>query len=142
METLSEGFPMYLLSKHKDKDGNRMALTAGTEDLYAPRSTGVHNVHLALWGGKENPNLEQQWVWNTENSSLVNVRNNGALFEGFNKNMIVYKWKGLPNQRFKYNIGTKRIENLFTGRAMDVKKDIIKAGQEILTNEPDLTSGQ
>lgn len=56
--------------------------------------------------------------------------------------MIVYKWKGLHNQRFKYNIGTKRLENAYSGRAMDVKKDVIEAGSNILTEEPDLTTGQ
>lgn len=125
METLSAGFPMYLLSHHKDSEGNRMTLTSSYEDQYAPRSTGVHNVHLEVWKGKENPALNQQWVWNADDTSLVNVGTGSALFEGFNKNIIVYKWKGLANQRFKYNVATKRIENRMTGFALDVKNDII-----------------
>lgn len=142
METLSAGFPMYLLSHHKDKDGNRMTLECEYVDQYAPRKTGVHNVHLAIWKGKENPSLNQQWVWNAEDTSLVNVGTGSALFEGFNKNVIVYKWKGLANQRFKYNVATKRIENRFTGNALDVKADVIIAGQNIVSEEPDLTDGQ
>lgn len=55
METLSAGFPMYLLSKHVDSNGNKIALSCDTVDLYAPRTTGVHNVHLAVWSGKEKP---------------------------------------------------------------------------------------
>ena len=112
------------------------------EDLYAPRSTGVHNVHLDICASKDKPDKRQQWVWNQEDSSLINVANNGALFEGFNQNVIVYKWKGLHNQRWKYNIGTKRFENKFTGRAMDVFKDVIAVGSNILTNDADLTTGQ
>lgn len=65
-----------------------------------------------------------------------------ALFEGFNKNVIVYTWKSLHNQRFKYNIGTKKLENVFTGNAVDVKADVIENGQNIDTEEPNHTVGQ
>lgn len=44
------------------------------------------------------------------------------MFEGFNLNIIAYKIKGLPNQRFKYNMGTQRIENRMSGRAIDTDK--------------------
>jgi len=37
--------------------------------------------------------------------------------------MIVYNWKGLHNQRFKYNIESQKITNRFTGNAMDVYGD-------------------
>jgi hypothetical protein len=109
MESLSEGFPFYMISAKTDSDGNRMAITADPADQYAPRTTGVHNVYLTKWAGKEHSNLKQQWVYNSEEASLKSVGlPGGALFEGFNKNMIVYNWKGLHNQRFHYNIGTKR----------------------------------
>ena len=65
-----------------------------------------------------------------------------TLFEGFNKNIITYKWRGLHNQRFKYDIGTERFENAFTGNALDVVKDKIVAGQNLITKEPDYTIGQ
>jgi hypothetical protein len=52
LETLSEGYPFYLLSGQHDTDGNPMALTVSPDDLYAPRVTGVHNVFLEKWGGK------------------------------------------------------------------------------------------
>lgn len=55
LETLSEGFPFYILSNKMDADGDRLAITADTGDLYAPRKTGVHNVHLAKFAGKEHP---------------------------------------------------------------------------------------
>jgi len=109
MESLVEGFPFYILSAKTDSDGNRMAITADPADQYAPRTTGVHNVYLTKWAGKEHSNLKQQWVYNSEESSLKSVGlPGGALFEGFNKNMIVYNWKGLHNQRFHYNMATKR----------------------------------
>ena len=109
LESLVEGYPFYMLTDKKDEDGNQMAITVDPLDQYAPRTTGVHNVYLSKFLGKEHPNLKQQWVWNTEEASLKSVGiPGGALFEGFNKNMIVYNWKGLANQRFHYNIATKR----------------------------------
>jgi len=120
-----------------------MAVTVCKDDKYAPKVTGVHNVHLSLWSGKTKPDLDQQWIWNTEEKNIVSVGMPGkALFEGFNKNIIAYTYRGLPNQRFKYDIGTKRFENTFTGYAVDVKADVIKPEQNILANEPDTTKGQ
>ena len=43
-----------------------MALSVDTVDLYAPRDTGVHNVQLHTWKGRENPDKKQQWIWNAE----------------------------------------------------------------------------
>jgi len=143
LETLSEGYPFYLISNKKDKDGNKLAITLNTTEIYYPRVYNIFNVYLDKFEGKEHPNTLQQWVWNTEEGSLKNVHNpKAALFEGFNQNMIAYNWKGFHNQRFKYNLGTKRIENVFTGRAMDIKGDKIVAGVNILTDEPDSGDGQ
>jgi len=64
----------------------------------------------------------QQWLWNEEEGYISSVGLIGnSLFEGFNLNIIAYKNRGLPNQRFKYNLGTKRIENRMTGRAIDTE---------------------
>jgi len=126
MESLVDGYAFYILSNKTDKDGNKMALTADPADQYAPRTTGVHNVYLSKWAGKEHVNPKQQWKWNNEESSMKSVGlPGGALFEGFNKNMIVYTWRGLANQRFHYNILTKKFTNRFTGNAMDVFGDRI-----------------
>ena len=66
MEPLIEGYPFYVLSSNPDYDGYRMALTVDPKDQYAPRTTGVHNVYLQKWSGKDTPNLKQQWMWNEE----------------------------------------------------------------------------
>jgi len=106
-ESLISGFPFYLKSNKTDADGNTLVITADPTDQYAPRTTGVHNVYLSAFAGKEKPNLMQQWIWNAEEQSLRSIGlPAGALFEGFNQNMIVYNWRGLHNQRFKYNIVT------------------------------------
>lgn len=143
MESLVEGFAFYILSNKTDKDGNKMALTADPMDQYAPRTTGVHNVYLSKWAGKEHPNLKQQWKWNSDETSMKSVGlPGGALFEGFNKNMIVYTWRGLANQRFHYNISNHKFTNRFTGNAMDVFGDKIIELENINTNEPDNSEGQ
>tara|TARA_B110000914_G_C15290774_1_gene366527 strand:+ start:232 stop:552 length:321 start_codon:yes stop_codon:yes gene_type:complete len=101
-----------------------MAVTVSPLDQYAPRVTGVHNVFLQKFEGKVKPNVYQQWIWNSEEQSLKSVgQKGGALFEGYNRNVIVYNWRGLHNQRFRYNIGTKKMTNRFTGNAMDVFGD-------------------
>lgn len=142
METLSPGFPLYLISGTNDGDGNQMAMTVDTVDKYAPRVTGVHNVSLKKWSGRDKPDTNQQWVWSEEDHTFTSVGVPGnALFEGFNKNIITYKYKGLPNQRFKYNLGTKKLENKFTGYAIDIAADVVKADQNISSNEPDSTIG-
>jgi len=42
----------------------------------------------------------------------------------------------MPNQKFKFNIGTSRLENAMTGRAVDTSKSIIEIGQNVVTGEP------
>ena len=37
LETLTAGFPLYLLSGTTDSDGNQMAMTVDPADKYAPR---------------------------------------------------------------------------------------------------------
>jgi len=42
--------------------------------------------------------------------------------------MIVFNWRGLHNQRFRYNIGFKSMQNRFTGNAMHVDGATVKYG--------------
>ena len=126
IESLVSGYPFYIKSNKVDADGDVLVITADPADQYAPRSTGVHNVYLDKFSGKTKPNKMQQWIWNAEEQSLKSVGiPAGALFEGFNQNMIVYNWRGLHNQRFRYNIATKKMTNAFTGNAMDIFMDKI-----------------
>jgi hypothetical protein len=120
-----------------------MAMTMDTEDKYAPRTTGVHNVKVSKWAGRMSPKKNQQWIWNAEDKTITNVGvPERALFEGFNRNIIGYKYVGVPNQRWRYSIGTFRLENKFTGFAIDVAGDAATEGQNVDTSEPDQTNGQ
>lgn len=132
LEDLSPGYPFYFLSTGNNKAGDQMALTVDEADKYAPRTTGVHNVYLSKWAGRETPNLKQQWIWNLENQSFCSVGVAGlCMFEGFNKNVISYKWVGVPNQRWGYNLGTKRIANAFTGFAVEYYGETIAEGDNV-----------
>lgn len=71
-------------------------------DKYRPRKTGVYNVHLAsLMADKPLKDPErklQLWYYNAKRRALLNWRYpSKGLFEGFNKNLIVFKYKGLKN---------------------------------------------
>lgn len=48
----------------------------------------------------------------------------------------------MPNQKFKYNIGTKRLDNAFTGFSVEFKGEIIKDGDNVVTEEPNMTNAQ
>jgi len=72
-ESLKEKEPFYLLAKNTDVKGNTMALTLNATDLYAPKVTGVHNVNLEVWSGTEKPNLNQQFLYNSEEDSIRSV---------------------------------------------------------------------
>lgn len=57
LENLTEGYPFYILTHGKrNSDGHQMAIEVDPRDMYAPKVTGVHNVVLKPWDGKEKPN--------------------------------------------------------------------------------------
>jgi len=49
------------------------------------------------------------------------ARKDGVLFEGFNKNLIVYNYKNMDNQKFKYSDVLKKWENVSTGHVLDLE---------------------
>ena len=71
-----------------------LALSSNIFDKYQPRNTGVFDVVIQPWSGPMSTEIDQQWWWNEEEHtvhSLSHADNDGVLFEGFNKNVIVYK---------------------------------------------------
>lgn len=58
LEDLNPGYPFYILSTSTNDAGHQMALTVDEADKYAPKSTGVHNVYLSEWSGREKPNTK------------------------------------------------------------------------------------
>ena len=95
------------------------ALQVAEVDLYAPRKTGVYNVELKQY---EKGNLGQQWTYDSEQKS-VRIRKfpNKALFEGANKNLIVYAYKGMKQQQFVFDHVSGKWTNANTQNALQAK---------------------
>lgn len=71
-----------------------MALTAKTTDKYAPRKTGLFDIDVETWSGKGSDNKMQMWKWDERDHSLANMGHadtNAIVFEGFNKNIVLYR---------------------------------------------------
>jgi len=77
-----------------DKGNQRFALTANTNDKYAPRKTGLYDVGIESWSGKDSTNKLQMWRWDERDHSLQSIGHdvdNAIMFEGFNKNLVLYR---------------------------------------------------
>ena len=73
------------------------------KDKYAPKKTGVYDVHLQALDTK---NKAQQWSYDDRTRALHPLLfPQKALFESFNKNLIVYDFRGMKNQKFAYDMG-------------------------------------
>jgi hypothetical protein len=79
-------------------DGTVVALTAKSEDLYAPKHTGVFNVEAdRLQSGV----VAQRWRYDAKDKSLApHLYPNKALSEGANKNLFVFDKLNLGMQQF------------------------------------------
>lgn len=89
----------------------------------------------------EHPNPNQQFTYDSTDQSVKSLSHPEAvLFEGFNKNLIVYKQAHMNNQRFKYDSVKKRWYNSFTGRNLHI--DEFKAGSNISTMDMKDTNNQ
>lgn len=100
-----------------------MALAAGHEDKYAPRTTGIFDVGIEPWAGKDSTEDDQMWYWDDRDHTLHNygrADTNAVLFEGFNKNLVLYRYLGRDSQKFSYNGSTGFWRNDMTKRAMAV----------------------
>ena len=73
-------------------------LEVSSEDKYAPKKTGVYNIGLRK---KAIGNKAQMWSWNDADGTLSPLMfPTKALMEGSNNNMIVYKNRGMEQQKF------------------------------------------
>ena len=88
---------------------NPMVLMVDPVDKYAPRKTGVFNVHLHKMLSDKPLNdperVLQLWYYNAKRKALLSRKYpSKGLFEGFNKNLIVFKYRGLKNQVWNYDM--------------------------------------
>jgi len=120
--------------------GRRLALTAATNDKYAPRNTGLYDVILEDWDGKGSDNKLQMWWWDDRDHALHNFGHGDSdaiLFEGFNKNLVLYRNLHRDAQKFTYNGSTRFWRNDHTKRAMSVAWAHFRAGESVVTEEVD-----
>lgn len=99
-------------SEADEKTDQSLVLEVQQQDKYHPKKTGVYNVFLQTDKSKlskdvdtktGNHKLAQQWKYDSSNKALYSLRYpEKALFEGANKNLIVYKFGKLKNQQFTF----------------------------------------
>ena len=90
---LEEGRDFYIQSQIKDSHGHVMIIEVDANDKYAPRKTGVYNVHL-----QERVMGKQSQMWNYDKldatiHSVSHAKEDTVLLMGNNDNMVSYKNK-------------------------------------------------
>lgn len=140
-EEMVDGQCFYIVSSGPNNKGSEIALEVATQEKYYPKVWGIYNIFSAHFEGMEHPNPNQQFMYDSSDQSVKSLSHPEAvLFEGFNKNLIVYKQAHMNNQRFKYDSVKKRWYNSFTHRNLHI--DEFKAGSNISTMDMKDTNNQ
>jgi hypothetical protein len=63
------------------------------------------------------------------------LHKDSVFFEGANHNISAYKFLGIKNQNFTFDLKKKQWINANTGRALDIEKKNFKEGANIVTIE-------
>lgn len=132
-------------SSEKDEAADQdLVLEVTQKDKYAPKNTGVYDVRLQTTKAKltkevdektGNHKLAQQWRYDAKKKALFSLLYpEKALFEGANKNLIVYNFKGLKNQKFTFYPSKHLVVNSVTMRAIELNNNQqATAGAEVVT---------
>jgi len=119
-----------------------LVLEISRTDKYAPKVTGVYNIDLEVFSGliknkkeREERKLAQQWYYDAETKYLGSkLFPDKVLFEGANKNLIVYAKRKLKNQIWNFDDKRNLWFNMFTNDALMVaSKDHIDVGSNVIT---------
>lgn len=110
------------------KEGTDKVLAVNPVDKYAPRKTGVYNVYLADEEedkSPENPNRKNQlWYYNSQKKALLSKHfPSKGLFEGFNSNLCIWRYKGVRNQIWSYDMNHHLWLNDFSKHSLAVEND-------------------
>ena len=131
-------------SEVDDSANTDLVLEVQQKDKYAPKKTGVYDVRLQTTKASlskkvdeksGNHKLAQQWKYDAEKKALTSLLfPEKALFEGANKNLIVYNYKGLKNQKFTFYPSKHLLVNSITMRAVELTNNQqATAGAEVVT---------
>lgn len=94
-EKLVPGKCFFIVSYGKWGKGSNIALNVDPHD----KSDGWHiyDVNIAKWSGVTDTDLGQKFTYNAENHTIESLLHpGGVVFEGNNKNLIVYDYKNMP----------------------------------------------
>ena len=133
----------YIAYPQKDSKGNQLVLAAENKDKYAPKKTGLYNIYLGPLGGKgdededgeQTPGLNQQWSYDPTTHTLkIKAFENKVMFQGNNRNVVLYANKNMKNQFFSFdkNSGVWYNEYSDQGIMIDPAAEI-EAGANIIT---------
>jgi hypothetical protein len=120
--------------------GKRLALTASNNDKYHPRKTGLYDVGVSNWEGTHSKDVNQKWWYDAGDHSLHcygHDDTDAILFEGYNRNLVLYRNLKRDSQKFTYNGSTKFWRNDHTKRAMSIEWDHFKDGENVVTKNVD-----
>jgi len=79
----------------------------------------------------------QLWYYNGKRKALLSRKYpSKGLFEGFNKNLIVFKYRGLKNQVWNYDMTHHIWYNVYTRRSFVLEED----DTNLVTDKIDLKS--
>lgn len=119
--------------------GEGYVLQVDPVDKYAPRVTGVYNVHIQKLMDDKVPLNDPQkalqlWYYNRERKALLSRKYpTKGLFEGFNKNLIVFKYKGIKNQVWSFDLDHKMWFNDFTKHSLAIEGKTAANGSNVIT---------
>lgn len=76
----------------------------------------------------------QLWYYHRDRKALLSRKYpSKGLFEGFNKNLIVYKYKGLKNQVWSYDLDHSMWFNDFTKHSLAIEGKTAAPGANVIT---------
>jgi hypothetical protein len=134
---IKDGVPFYLLSAGADGKGSHYTVAAATEDKYKPHKTGVFNVFLGDYKGKLSDNKFQQWKFNWKDDTITSVAHpESGLLDGSNANLATYKNMGWKQQKFHYNLKTRELTAVHTGKLIGIENGKFFEGANIARVEP------
>ena len=93
-EKLVPGKCFYIVSYGRWGKGSNIALNVDAHD----KSDGwnIYDVNIGKWSGPKDTDKGQKFMYNAENHTIESMLHpGGVVFEGNNKNLIVYEYKGM-----------------------------------------------
>jgi hypothetical protein len=107
------------------QENTNKVLAVMPDDKYAPRVTGVFNVYLAEpKEGETVEDLNSAWYYNEKKRALMSRKfPSKALFEGFNHNLCIWKYSGVRNQLWSFDMNNNLWFNDFSKHTLWFNSD-------------------